>query len=115
MASPKTTRKVSSIAVTVLRDGKFRQVQPNTPFDFTEGEIKDVTKYNATAMRDPVDESASRKTDEQVSVDQAQVEAGAENTDAARKAATAVKAGQGTKANTASVKAGQGTHEGDAL
>lgn len=54
---------VPTIAVTVVRDGKRKTVEPNKKaFDFTADEVKSVTAVHPTAFRKPVNEDTTEDT-----------------------------------------------------
>ena len=52
----KTIKRVPTIGITVIRDGKRETPKIGLAFAFTEDEIKSVTKQHPTAFRKPVNE-----------------------------------------------------------
>lgn len=52
----KTTKRVPTIGITVIRDGKRVTPKIGLAYAFTDEEIKSVTKQHPTAFRKPVNE-----------------------------------------------------------
>lgn len=46
-------QRITTVSVTVYRDGKRQFLKPNTKFDFTEKEIKDIAAAHKGALRKP--------------------------------------------------------------
>jgi len=46
-------QRITNISITVYRDGKRKALQPNTKFNFTDQEIKDIEGAHRGALRKP--------------------------------------------------------------
>lgn len=44
-------QRITTVSVTVFRDGKRQVLQPNTKFDFTKEEMDDITRIHKSALR----------------------------------------------------------------
>ena len=83
-------KRVTTIATTVVREGKRKEVAAKTAFDFTKDEIADLNRIHPGALRMPVNESAEDEaTDETAPEKTKDATANKPNKTPAKKAAAA--------------------------